>query len=148
VLVDTRPRMALFTPDGRFAWVSSEIRGTVTVIDAENREIARRIGFRIPGVSREMVQAVGMAITRNGKRAFVALGPANRVAEIDPATMEVLRYHLVGPRVWHIALSPDDRRLYAANGNSSDVSVIDLERNEVIRSLGVGRSPWGIVVAP
>jgi YVTN family beta-propeller protein len=60
----------------------------------------------------------------------------------------VLRLYLVGQRVWHIALSPDERRLYSANGNSSDVSVIDLERGDVIKSIGVGRSPWGLVVAP
>ena len=73
----------------------------------------------------------------------VELGP-----EVDPKSLQVRRYYLVGQRVWHIALSPDDKRLYTANGNSSDVSVIDLERQEVVKSIGVGRSPWGVVVAP
>ena len=34
VLVDTRPREAKFTPDGKEVWVSSEVGGTVSVIDA------------------------------------------------------------------------------------------------------------------
>ena len=33
VLVDTRPREAKFTPDGKQVWVSSEVGGTVSVID-------------------------------------------------------------------------------------------------------------------
>jgi YVTN family beta-propeller protein len=102
----------------------------------------------VPGVPRELVQAVGIQLTPDGSRAYVALGPANRVAEIDARTFKVLRTYLVGQRVWHIALSPDGRRLYTANGNSSDVSVIDLERSEVVKTVGVGRSPWGVVVAP
>jgi PQQ-dependent catabolism-associated beta-propeller protein len=148
VLVDTRPRMAAFTPDGRHVWVSSEIRGTVMVIDAESREVVARIGFRPPGVPRELVQAVGIAFSRDGTRAFVALGPANRVAELDPRSLEVRRFFLVGQRVWHLALSPDGKRLWTANGNSGDVTLVDLERNQPLRSIAVGHAPWGVLVAP
>jgi YVTN family beta-propeller protein len=134
--------------DNRRIWVSSELRGSVAVFDAGSREPLAKIGFQVPGVSSELVQAVGIQLTRDGRRAYVALGPSNRVAEIDAQSFKVLRLYLVGQRVWHIALSPDERRLYSANGNSSDVSVIDLERGDVIKSIGVGRSPWGLVVAP
>jgi YVTN family beta-propeller protein len=60
----------------------------------------------------------------------------------------VVRYYLVGNRVWNIALSAAEDRLYAANGNSGDISVIDLKRNRAVKSLAVGRGPWGIVVGP
>lgn len=95
-----------------------------------------------------MLQPVGVQLTRDGKRAFVALGPANRVAEIDQQSFKVRRYHLVGQRVWQLALSPDESRLYTTNGNSGDVSVIDLRRDEVIKSIPTGRGPWGVVVLP
>jgi YVTN family beta-propeller protein len=132
----------------RQIWVSSELRGTVEVFDAETREPLAKIGFDVPGVPRELIQAVGIQLKADSSRAYVALGPANRVAEIDAKTFKVLRTYLVGQRVWHIALSPDEKRLYAANGNSSDVSVIDLENSEVVKTIGVGRSPWGLIVAP
>lgn len=148
VLVDTRPRMARFTRDGRFVWVSSELRGTVTVLDAASREVSGRIEFAIPGVPQELVQAVGIMLTSNQKLAFVALGPSARVAEVDMRTLRVLRYHLVGQRVWNLALSPDERRLYATNGNSNDISVLDLASDRVVTSLGVGRAPWGVVAVP
>jgi len=148
VLVDSRPRVAEFTPDSKQVWVSAEIGGTVSVIDAAGKKVIHKIRFEIPGVSADAVQPVGIRITKDGKRAFVALGPANRVAEIDPATFEVRKYYLVGQRVWNLALGQNETRLYTTNGVSSDVSVIDLEKEKVIKSLTVGRAPWGVVVKP
>ena len=83
VLVDSRPRVAEFTADGTQVWVSAEIGGTVTVIDPKTRKILGKVEFQIPGVNQDAIQPVGVRITRDGKRAFVALGPANRVAVID-----------------------------------------------------------------
>jgi PQQ-dependent catabolism-associated beta-propeller protein len=148
VLVDTRPRVARFTADGKRLWVSSEIRGRVSVIGVASRNILAMIEFAVPGLAPELLQPVGVQLTRDGKRAFVALGPTNRVAEVDQQTFEVCRYYLVGQRVWHLALSLDESRLYTTNGNSSDVSVIDLRDNKVIKSISTGRAPWGVVVAP
>jgi PQQ-dependent catabolism-associated beta-propeller protein len=148
VLVDSRPRVARFTDDGKQVWVSSEIGGTVSVIDPAALKVIKKIKFDVKGVRREAIQAVGIQMTKDGKRAFVALGPANRIAEIDTDSFEVKRYFLVGQRVWNLAFSPDEKRLYTTNGISNDLSVIDLERNKVIKSIPVGGAPWGIVVKP
>ncbi|MGH6943713.1 MAG: hypothetical protein ACREH6_05780, partial [Geminicoccaceae bacterium] len=78
--------------------------------------------------------------------AFVALGPANRVAVIDARTFEVKDYLLVGQRVWQMAFSADEKFLYTTNGVSNDVSVIDVDDLEVIKSVTVGSYPWGIAV--
>ena len=83
ILVDSRPRRAEWTADGAQFWVSAEIGGTVSVIDAAKRQVVNRITFSVPGVAAEAIQPVGIAITRDRKLAFVALGPANRVAVID-----------------------------------------------------------------
>lgn len=148
VLVDARPRVAQFTRDGSEVWVSSEIGGTVSIIDPNTYEIIDKIGFELPGIRREAIQPVGIAITKDGSRIFVALGPANHVAEIDPKTREIVKYHLVGQRVWNLALSPDEKRLYTTNGVSNDMSVIDLEEDRVIKSVAVGGAPWGVIVLP
>ena len=91
ILVDSRPRRAVWTADGAQFWVSAEIGGSVSVVDAAKREIVKRITFAVPGVPTEAIQPVGIAITRDRKLAFVALGPANRVAVIDAQSYEVLR---------------------------------------------------------
>jgi PQQ-dependent catabolism-associated beta-propeller protein len=148
VLVDSRPRVAEFNTAGSQVWVSAEIGGTVAVIDPATRKILGKVEFQIPGVNQDAIQPVGVKIARDGKRAFVALGPANRVAVVDTATFKVERYLLVGQRVWQLAFTPDEKLLFTTNGTSNDVSVIDVDRLRVVRSIKVGRYPWGVVVAP
>lgn len=87
-------------------------------------------------------------MTRDGKTAFVALGPSNRVAVVDVASREVLKYVIVGQRVWHLALSPDECQLYSTNGASNDVTVIDVASQRPLKSIKVGRYPWGAAVRP
>ena len=148
VLVDNRPRVAVFNATGTQLWVSSEIGGTVTVIDPATRNIIGKVGFQVPGVNAEAIQPVGVRLTSDGKKAFVALGPANRVAVIDTATLKVEKYLLVGQRVWQMHFTPDDTYLFTTNGTSNDVSVIDVQNSKVVKSIKVGRYPWGVVVAP
>jgi PQQ-dependent catabolism-associated beta-propeller protein len=148
VLVDSRPRFAEFNKDNSKVWVSSEVGGTVSVIEPGTRKILKKIEFQIPGVTAETIQPVGVRVTKDGKTAFVALGPANRVAVINGETLEVEKYLLVGQRVWQLAFTPDEKYLYATNGNSNDVSVIDVASQKVIKTIPVGEAPWGVVVSP
>jgi PQQ-dependent catabolism-associated beta-propeller protein len=150
VLVDQRPRYAEFTRDGTKLYVSSEIGGTVSVIDmtAAEPSVMKKITFEVPGVLPEWLQPVGVKITADDSRVFVALGPANRVAVIDGRTDEVIDYLLVGQRVWQMAFTPDEAFLITTNGNSNDVSIIDVKAEKVVKSVQVGEQPWGVVVAP
>jgi len=91
---------------------------------------------------------VGIGITKDDKTAFVALGPANRIAVVDVARHEVTRYLLVGQRVWHGAFTPDEKYLLVANGVSNDISVIDVAAQKVIKSIQVGELPWGVAFGP
>ena len=100
----------------------------------------------MPGVPDEAIQPVGIRITKDRKTAFVALGPANRVAVVDAQTFEVEKYLLVGQRVWQLAFSPDEKSLYSTNGVSNDISVIDVDNLEVVKSVTTGAYPWGVVV--
>ncbi len=86
VLVDSRPREAKFTQDGKELWVSSEVGGTISIIDPKTWKVVKKITFEVPGVRPEQLQPVGIDFTKDGKSAFVALGPSNRVAVIDIAT--------------------------------------------------------------
>jgi len=148
VLVDGRPRYAEFKRDHSELWVSAEIGGTITIIDPTKREATGKINFAIPGLRREAIQPVGIAMTKDGKTAFIALGPANRVAVVDAVTRQVTKYLLVGQRVWHLAFTPDEKYLLTTNGVSNDVSVIDVAAQKVIKTIQVGELPWGIAMAP
>ena len=147
VLVDARPRFAEFKRDGSELWVSSEIGGTVAVIDPSKQTITKKIAFNIPGMRSEAIQPVGISITRDGKTAFVALGPANRIAVVDGASHQVTKYLLVGQRVWHTAFTPDEKYLLTTNGVSNDVSIIDVAALKVIKTIQVGELPWGVTIS-
>ena len=147
VLVDARPRFAEFKPDGSELWVSSEIGGTVSIIDPAKRVVTGKIAFSIPGLRREAIQPVGIGMTKDGKTAFIALGPANRIAVVDATSHAVTKYLLVGQRVWHMAFTPDEKYLLVTNGVSNDVSVIDVSAQKVIKTIQVGELPWGITIA-
>ena len=146
ILVDARPRVAQFTKDGNFVWVSSEIGGTISIIDPKKFEIIKKIEFKIPGLSKESIQPVGLRLDNKRQLAYVALGPANRVAIINMKTFEVEKYILTGQRVWNLIINSNGTRLYTTNGVSNDISVIDIEKRKVIKSIPVGRYPWGVVV--
>lgn len=147
-LVDQRPRDAEFSLDDSELWVSSEIGGTVSVIDTESKEIEHIITFEIPGISKDRIQPVGMELTSDGKTAFIALGPSNHVAVVDRQTLSVTDYILVGRRVWHMALTPEEDMLYTTNGVSGDVTLIDVAHRKALKSIKVGRYPWGVAILP
>jgi YVTN family beta-propeller protein len=148
LLVDTRPRYVAFTPDGSQFWVGSEARGTVTIFDAATLKPAGKVDFDAAGLTQEPIQAVGIRFTRDGKRAFVALGRGKLVTEVDPRTLKIVRSWPVGLRAWNLALSPDERRIYTADGLDGTMSVIDLGANRTLPPVKVGGKPWGVEAVP
>jgi PQQ-dependent catabolism-associated beta-propeller protein len=154
VLVDSRPREAKFTQDMKELWVSSEIGGTISVIDTSNWDdprswkVKERVSFEVPGVRPEQLQPVGMDFTLDDKLVFIPLGPSNRVAVVDAATKEVKDYILVGQRPWHGEFAPDGKKYYVANGLTNDLTVIDVATLKAEKSVPVGRLPWGVAIMP
>ncbi|MCB1381702.1 MAG: YVTN family beta-propeller repeat protein [Notoacmeibacter sp.] len=148
-LVDQRPRDAEFSADDSELWVTSEIGGNVAVIDTASKEVKHTISFAIKGISRDRIQPVGMELTKDGKYAFIALGPANHVAVVDRTkNYEVVDYILVGRRVWHMALTPEEDKFYTTNGISGDVTVVDVATLKAEKTIKVGRFPWGAAILP
>jgi PQQ-dependent catabolism-associated beta-propeller protein len=163
VLVPPRPRWAAYTHDGREVWVSSELGGAVTVIDASTFKILDTIRFAVEGLRSTFLDPVGINITKDDKLAFVCLGPANRVAAVSVPERRVVsyvstgskqfdasvkKYLLVGQRPWHADFTPDERHLLVANGLSNDVSVVETTGLNVINTVPVGQQPWMVLAAP
>lgn len=163
VLVPPRPRWAAFADDGREVWISSELGGAVTVVDTKTFKVLDTIHFDIQGLRGTFIQPVGINITSDGKLAFIALGPANRVAVVSVPDRKILsyvstgqqvynatvkKYLLVGQRPWHMAFTPDEKYLLTANGLSNDVSVIRVSDLRVVDTIPVGQQPWMVLVSP
>jgi YVTN family beta-propeller protein len=128
--------------------VTAEIGGTVTVFDVKTQAEIGKVHFAVKGVHADQVQPVGIRMTSDGKRAFIGLGPTNHVAVVDTHSFEVQEYILVGRRVWHMEMTPDETMLFTTNGLSGDVTVVDMATLEPIKTIKVGRFPWGVAWRP
>ena len=146
ILVDTRPRRFALTPDDRELWVSAELAGVVNIIDVATLKLIGDIAFLPTGFRPEQVTPVDLLITKDGTRAYVALGRANHVAVVDVPARKVLSYILVGKRAWGLELSADEATLYVANGLSDDVTVIDTGAMAPITTVPVGRVPYDVLI--
>ncbi|MBL0394987.1 PQQ-dependent catabolism-associated beta-propeller protein [Ramlibacter monticola] len=145
VPVGKRPRRFLLTAGGEL-WVTNELDGTVSVIRTSDHTVQATIKFLPQGMRSEDVTPVGMALSPDGKTAYVGLGRANHVAAVDVATRNVKGYVLVGRRAWGLAVSRDGGKLYVANGLSDDLTIVDTATMKGIKTLKVGRVPYGVVI--
>lgn len=146
VKVGKRPRRMALTPDGKELWVTSELDASASVISTANHEVIGKVKFEVKGARAEDITPVGIQMTRDGKRAFVALGKANRVAFVDVPGRKVTDLVLVGKRAWNVTLDQAEARLYVVNGLSDDVTVVDVSGAKAVKSIPVGRVPYGLVV--
>jgi len=146
VKVGKRPRRMAFTPDGKELWVSNELDASVSIIDTATQAVTGSLKFEVKGARAEDITPVGIQISRDGKRAYVALGRANHVAFIDVPQRKVTQLVLVGKRAWNVTLDQAEARLYVVNGLSDDVTVVDVPAAKPIKSIPVGRVPYGLVV--
>lgn len=146
VKVGARPRRFALTPDGSQLWVSNEMDASVSVLSTRDYSLIGTIEFKLPGARSTDITPVGLTMTRDGKRAFVALGRANHVAFVDVATRKVTDLVLVGKRAWNVALDKAESRLLVCNGLSDDLTVIDVAAARPVKTIPVGRVPYAAVV--
>ncbi len=144
IAVGKRPRRFLLTPAQ--LWVTNELGASVSVIALADHAVQATIDFKPPGMRSEDVTPVGMALSGDGKTAYVGLGRANHVAVVDVASRQVRGYVLVGKRAWGLGLSRDGRRLYVANGMSDDLTIVDTAAMKAFKTVRAGRSPHSVVV--
>jgi len=146
VKVGKRPRRFALTPDGAQLWVTNELSASVSVLSTKDYAVIDTLQFQVKGMRDTDITPVGITMTRDGKRAFVALGRANHVAFVDVAARKVSDLVLVGKRAWHVALDKAEARLFVCNGLSDDLTVIDVAGAKALKTLPVGRVPYMAVL--
>ncbi|MCI0597967.1 MAG: beta-propeller fold lactonase family protein [Beijerinckiaceae bacterium] len=78
---------------------------------------------------------IGVAVTPDGTRAYVANASANNVLVIDTATNTVATSVMVGEWPTNVAITPDGKRAYVTNQFSGNVSVIDTATNIIVATV-------------
>ena len=140
------PEDVAITPDGRFAYVTTEqSEGSVFAINTSTNAVAGtvRVG-RCPK---------GIAVTPNGQLAYVANGCSENVSVIETSTNTVIATIPVGAEPYGTAITPDGQFVYVANQNSSTVSVIRTSTNSVVATVPIeeshiGGHPRDIAITP
>ncbi len=90
----------------------------------------------------------GIAISPDGREAYVANAGDNTVSVIDTATKAVVATIAVGDEPQGIAFAPDGATAYVTNIKDNNVSVIDTAIRTATTTIAVGRNPLSIAVTP
>lgn len=101
--------------------MGNEFSDNVSVIDVRNN----RVVTNIP-VPETAVGPIGVAVTPDGKRAYVGILESGTVVVIDTEKRKAIESVDVGGGPSYLAVTPNGRRVYVANQASDDVSVIVL----------------------
>ena len=91
---------------------------------------------------------IGIAITPNGRTAYVTNWYSGTVTPIRTATNTAGTPITVGHDPDGIAITPNGRTAYVTNFNSGTVTPIRTATNTAGTPIRVGRSPYGIAITP
>jgi YVTN family beta-propeller protein len=105
-----------FSPDGTRLYMAN-VNGSIKVFSVnQNHEVADLFSIPLPPAHapwREADIPAGIAVSRDGKRLYVALNLSNRLIELDAATGAVLRLWKTGVAPYDVALA--GKKAYVSN---------------------------------
>ena len=129
--VGSDPTPLAISPDGSKVYVGGR---SVTVIETTNNTVVTSIS----------VEALGIAFTPNGARAYVTDSNAQAAKVIDTTTNTVIASVPVGIAPRGVVVNPLGTRTYVANNGGASVTVIDVASNTVIQTVSAGSGPFGL----
>ncbi len=137
------PHIVAMSPDGQYAYVTDDTRGTVNVIELENARLVSRVPVG--------VGAHHMAFSPDQRRLWVALGETARTIVIldtsDIAHPRVVGRFDPGSTVHDLLFSPDGQRVWLTSASGPDVTVIDARTHHVLFRVPAGRAPQHLAFA-
>ncbi|HEY2991446.1 MAG TPA: cytochrome D1 domain-containing protein [Methylomirabilota bacterium] len=124
VEVSTWPAHSVFSRDGSRLYVSGETAGDVTVIDVAKREVVARY---VHGGG----DAMGLAMTVDGKTLWTAAGENKAVLKIDTATNKPVASIALPGVVHEATLTLDGRYLYTTLRKVNKIAVVDTTTDRI-----------------
>jgi YVTN family beta-propeller protein len=104
-----------FSPDGTRVYLAN-VEGSIKVFSVINRTVAAVRSLKLPPTgkrSRQQEIPAGIAVSRDGRRLYVALNLSNQLAELDAADGRVLRRWAVGVAPYDVVLA--GHKAYVSN---------------------------------
>jgi len=166
-----------FSPDGSRLYLAN-VNGSIKVFGIDRNHYVRPLSsFPLPAADapkREAEIPAGIAVSRDGRRLYVALNLSNRLGELDAVTGKALRLWDTGVAPYQVVLAgkkayvsnwggrqPDTNSITGPAGrgtrvrvdptrfivNEGSVSVVELAANSVIAEIPVGLHPSGMALS-
>lgn len=119
-------------------YVLNQYDGTVSVIEGGSIKAVIPVGD---------TPAIGLAVSPDGARLYVANVNSNNVSIIDTANNTVISSINLGNSPDGVAFSPDGKYIYVTNLGDQNISVIQASDNNIINSFNA-RFPASVAVKP
>jgi DNA-binding beta-propeller fold protein YncE len=148
-----QPHIIALSPDDTYAYVTDDVRGTLTTIHLSDMKVASTVWVG-PG-------AHHLTISPDERRVWVALSetaqtvtllstvirmslpPSTRA--IDPGHPHVIGHFTPGFAVHDLSFSPDGRRVWISSAGGPDVAVFDARNHHLLFWVPVGAPPQHLV---
>lgn len=149
------PRHLVFSPDGRWLFMVSELVATVLslAVDPASGALREIQSLRLPPTGDRPQQSAGIVVTADGRHLFVSLRVCDEIAGIavDPASgrlKETGRWPSGGRTPRDLTLSPDGRFLLVANQDSDRICVFGVADGQLagpLQQIGNG-TPMALAI--
>ena len=129
-------------------------RGSVAVVTNYGSDSLSVLGITPAGLSITATIPVGdeprgVALSLDGKRAYVALGGESAVVVVELASRKITQRLLTGLEPWQVALTPDGKRLTVGCTRARTLSVYALPTGEELFTVPLnGRNVRSIAISP
>ena len=141
VEVSTWPAHSALSRDGKLLYVSGETAGDLTVIDVARREIVAR---HVHGGG----DAMGLAVTADGRFVYAAAGENKAVLKFDTATNTPVATIALPGVVHEATLTLDGRYLYTTLRRKNRIVVIDTATDRTVATIPQKAYPDLVTMEP
>jgi len=141
VEVSTWPAHSAFSRDGKLLYVSGETAGDLTVIDVARREIVAR---HVHGGG----DAMGLAVTADGRFVYAAAGENKAVLKFDTATHAPVATIALPGVVHEATLTLDGRHLYTTLRKNNRIVVVDTATDKIVATIAQKAYPDLVMMEP
>jgi phospholipase C len=126
--VGEAPQIVTVSPDGSLVFVTC----------ADGVYVIKTSNGRVSKVSESLHQPHGVAVTPDGKHAWVTDSERDQVVVLSTSSLRTVGRIGVGRTPWSTAFTSDGSRAYVTNANDNTVSVINTATQRVTKKVPLG----------
>jgi DNA-binding beta-propeller fold protein YncE len=146
------PHIAAISPDGSYAYITDDARGTLTVIRLSDMKVTDTVAVGIGAhhlsfspTERTIWVALGESAQQITTLSTVTSRPPGATPVTNPGRPHVIGHFTPGFAAHDLAFSPDGRTIWITSAAGPDVTAFDARNHRVLFRVPVGAPPQHIV---